>query len=136
MTSTNIGNISNAEINDITNETNEEGKTNGITNKANNVENTNESLDNGTVQLQANTQSDPMNKTLPDLVSNVENPTNDYLEANTTKDEDDAVEALLQLSKSTDVLLEVDTELPIGTPPVDVALVPIALGNQDVLNAI
>ena len=56
-------------------------------------------------------------------------------EVNTTEDEDEAAEALLQLSKS-DMLSEDDTELPLGVLPVDAAPVPITLGNQDVLNAI
>ena len=56
-------------------------------------------------------------------------------EVNTTEDEDEAAEALLQLSK-TDILPEDDTELPLGVLPVDAAPVPITLGNQDVLNAI
>ena len=54
---------------------------------------------------------------------------------NTTEDEDEAAEALLQLSKL-DILPEDDTELPLGVLPVDAAPVPITLGNQDVLNAI
>ena len=54
---------------------------------------------------------------------------------NITEDEDEAAEALLQLSKL-DILPEDDTELPLGVLPVDAAPVPITLGNQDVLNAI
>ena len=56
-------------------------------------------------------------------------------EVNTTEDEDEAAEALLQLSKS-DMLSEDDTELPLGVLPIDAAPVLITLGNQDVLNAI
>ena len=70
--------------------------------------------------------------TLPDLVLNNNVTLN---EANTTEDEDEAAEALLQLSKS-DTLPDEDPELPLGVLPVDAAPVPIALGNQDVLNAI
>ena len=54
---------------------------------------------------------------------------------NTTEDEDEAAEALLELSKS-DILPEEDTELPLGVLPVDAAPVSITLGNQDILNAI
>ena len=75
-------------------------------------------------------QNEP--ETLPDLVLNENSTVN---EANTTEDEDEAAEALLQLSKS-DILPEEDTELPLGVLPVDAAPVPINLGNQDVLNAI
>ena len=71
-------------------------------------------------------------ETLPDLVLNENSTVN---EANTTEDEDEAAEALLQLSKL-DILPEEDTELPLGVLQVDAAPVPIALGNQDVLNAI
>ena len=71
-------------------------------------------------------------ETLPDLVL----PNNMTLnEANTTEDEDEAAEALLQLSKS-DTLPDDDSELPLGLLPVDVAPVPITLGEQDILNAI
>ena len=75
-------------------------------------------------------QNEP--ETLPDLVLNKNSTVN---EANTTEDEDEAAEALLQLSKS-DILPEEDTELPLGVLPVDTAPVLITLGNQDVLNAI
>ena len=71
-------------------------------------------------------------ETLLDLVLN-ENIT--INEANTTEDEDDAAAALLQLSKL-DILPKEDGELPVGVLPVDAAPVPIALDNQDVLNAI
>ena len=73
-------------------------------------------------------QNEP--ETLPDLVLNENSAVN---EANTTEDEDEAAEALLQLSKS-DILPDEDTELPLGVLPVDAAPVPITLGNQDVLN--
>ena len=75
-----------------------------------------------------------MDNTLPDLVSNTTKPTAnlDQMEANTTEDEDDAIEVLLQLSKSMDVIPDEQTELPLGTPPVDAAPIPITLGNQDV----
>ena len=53
-------------------------------------------------------QNEP--ETLPDLVLNENSTVN---EANTTEDEDEAVEALLQLSKS-DTLPDEDTELPLG----------------------
>ena len=71
-------------------------------------------------------------KTLPDLVV-----TNNVTlnEANTTEDEDEAAEALLQLSKL-DTIPDEDPELPLGLLPVDAAPVPITLGNQDVLNAV
>ena len=73
-------------------------------------------------------------ETLPDLVL-----TNNVTlnEANTTEDEDEdeAAEALLQLSKS-DTIPDEDPELPLGVLPVDAAPLPITLGNQDVLNAI
>ena len=72
-------------------------------------------------------QNEP--ETLPDLVLNENSAVN---EANTTEDEDEAAEALLQLSKS-DILPEEDTELPLGVLPVDAAPVLITLGNQDVL---
>ena len=75
-------------------------------------------------------QNEP--ETLPDLVLNENSIVN---EVNTTEDEDEAAEALLQLSKS-DILPEDDTELPLGVLPVDAAPVPITLGNQDVLYAI
>ena len=75
-------------------------------------------------------QNEP--ETLPDLVLNENSTVN---EANTTEDEDEAAEALLQLSKL-DSLPDEDTELPLGVLPVDAAPVPITLGNQDVLNAI
>ena len=42
-------------------------------------------------------------------------------EVNTTEDEDEAAEALLQLSKS-DILPEDDTELPLLVLPIDAAL--------------
>ena len=71
-------------------------------------------------------------ETLPDLVLNENSTVN---EVNTTEDEDEAAEALLQLSKS-DTLPDEDTELPLGVLPVDAAPVLITLGNQDVLNAI
>ena len=69
---------------------------------------------------------------LLDLVLNENSAVN---EVNTTEDEDEAAEALLQLSKL-DILPEEDTELPLGVLPVDAAPVPITLGNQDVLNTI
>ena len=69
---------------------------------------------------------------LPDLVVNSVVTTN---EVNTTEDEDEAAEALLQLSKS-DTIPDEDLELPLGVLPVDAAPVPITLGKQDVLNAI
>ena len=56
-------------------------------------------------------------------------------EANTTEDEDEAAEALLQLSKS-EILPEEDTELPLGVLPFDAAPLLITLGNQDVLNTV
>ena len=71
-------------------------------------------------------------ETLLDLVLNENSAVN---EANTTEDEDEAAEALLQLSKW-DILPEEDIELPLGVLPVDTAPVPITLGNQDVLNVI
>ena len=71
-------------------------------------------------------------ETLLDLVLNENSVVN---EVNTTEDEDEAAEALLQLSKS-DILPEDDTELPLGVLPIDAAPVPITLGNQDVLNMI
>ena len=70
--------------------------------------------------------------TLPDLVLNANNTVN---EANATEDEDETAEALLQLSKS-DTLPEDNTELSLGVLPIDMAPVPITLGNQDVLNVI
>ena len=73
-------------------------------------------------------------ETLPDLVS-TQNIPSALTDANTTEDEDEAAEALLQLSKS-DTILEDDTELPLGVLPVDVAPVPVTLGNEDILNAI
>ena len=83
----------------------------------------------------AHTRDDVINdqtKTLPDLVL----PNNMTLnEANTMEDEDEAAEALLQLSKS-DTLPDDDSELPLGVLPVDAAPVPITLGKQDVFNAI
>ena len=75
-------------------------------------------------------QNEP--ETLPDLVLNENSVVN---EVNTTEDEDEVAEALLQLSKS-DILPEDDTELPLGVLSIDAAPVPITLGNQDVLNAI
>ena len=66
-------------------------------------------------------------ETLPDLVLNENNTVN---EVNTTEDEDEAAEALLQLSKS-DSLPDEDTELPVGVLPGDAAPVPITLGNQE-----
>ena len=69
---------------------------------------------------------------LLDLVVNNVVTTN---EVNTTEDEDEAAEALLQLSKS-DTIPDEDPELPLGVLPVDAAPVPITLGKQDVLNAI
>ena len=75
-------------------------------------------------------QNEP--ETLLDLVLNENSVVN---EVNTTEDEDEAAEALLQLSKL-DILPEDDTELPLGVLPVDAVPVPITLGNQDVLNAI
>ena len=75
-------------------------------------------------------QNEP--ETLPDLVLNENSTVN---EVNTTEDEDEAAEALLQLSKS-DSLPDEDTELPLGVLPVDAAPVPLTLGNQDVLNTI
>ena len=75
-------------------------------------------------------QNEP--ETLLDLVLNENSVVN---EANTTEDEDEAAEALLQLSKL-DILPEDDTELPLGVLPIDAAPVPITLGNQDVLNVI
>ena len=75
-------------------------------------------------------QNEP--ETLLDLVLNENSVVN---EVNTTEDEDEAAEALLQLSKL-DILPEDDTELPLGVLPIDAAPVPITLGNQDVLNAI
>ena len=69
---------------------------------------------------------------LPDLVVNSIVTTN---KVNTTEDEDEAAEALLQLSKS-DTIHDEDPELPLGVLPVDAAPVPITLGKQDVLNAI
>ena len=75
-------------------------------------------------------QNEP--ETLPDLVLNENSTVN---QANTTEDEDEAAEALLQLSKS-DSLPDEDTELPLGVLPINAAPVPITLGNQDVLNAI
>ena len=75
-------------------------------------------------------QNEP--ETLPDLVLNENSAVN---ETNTTEDEDEVAEALLQLSKS-DILPEEDTELPLGVLPVDAAPVLITLGNQDVLNVI
>ena len=54
---------------------------------------------------------------------------------NTTEDEDEAAEALLQLSKS-DTIPDEDPKLPLGVLPVNAAPVPITLGKQDVLNAI
>ena len=75
-------------------------------------------------------QNEP--ETLPDLVLNENSAVN---KVNTTEDEDEAAEALLQLSKS-DILPEEDTELPLGVLTVDAAIVLITLGNQDVLNAI
>ena len=69
---------------------------------------------------------------LPDLVVNSVVTTN---EVNTTEDEDEAAEALLQLSKS-DTIHDEDPELPLGVLPVHAAPVPITLGKQDVLNAI
>ena len=81
--------------------------------------------------LQSNSEKNEP-ETLPDLVLNENSAVN---EANTTEDEDEAAEALLQLSKS-DILPEEDTELPLGVLPVDAAPVPRTLGNQDVLNVI
>ena len=75
-------------------------------------------------------QNEP--ETLPDLVLNENSVVN---KVNTTEDEDEAAEALLQRSKS-DILPEDDTELPLGVLPVDAAPVPITLGKQDVLNTI
>ena len=75
-------------------------------------------------------QNEP--ETLLDLVLNENSVVN---KVNTTEDEDEAAEALLQRSKS-DILPEDDTELPLGVLPVDAAPVPITLGNQDVLNTI
>ena len=75
-------------------------------------------------------QNEP--ETLPDLVLNENSAVN---EANTTEDEDEAAEALLQLSKL-DILPEEDTELPLGVLPVDAAPVLITLGSQDILNMI
>ena len=69
---------------------------------------------------------------LPDLVLTNNMTLN---KANTTEDEDEAAEALLQLSKS-DTISDDDPKLPLGVLPVDAAPVPITLGNQDVLNAI
>ena len=81
--------------------------------------------------MQSNSeQNEP--ETLLDLVLNENSAVN---ETNTTEDEDEAAEALLQLSKS-DILPEEDTELPLGVLPVDAAPVLITLGNQDVLNVI
>ena len=71
-------------------------------------------------------------ETLPDPVL-PDNMT--FNDANTMEDEDEAAEALLQLSKS-DTLPDDDSELPLGVLPVDAVPVPITLGNQDVLNAI
>ena len=71
-------------------------------------------------------------ETLPDLVLTNNMTLN---EANTTEDEDEAAEALLQLSKS-DTIPDEDSELPLGVLLVDAAPVPITLGNQDVLNVI
>ena len=75
-------------------------------------------------------QNEP--ETLLDLVLNENSVVN---KVNTTEDEDEAAEALLQLSKS-DILPEDDTELPLGVLPVDAAPVLITLGNQDVFNVI
>ena len=71
---------------------------------------------------------------LPDLVF-TQNTPSALTDANTTEDEDEAAEALLQLSKS-DTIPEDDTELPLGILSVDAAPVPITLGNEDVLNVI
>ena len=80
--------------------------------------------------------NEPSDETLPDLASPaLMFPINDNLENNITEDEDDAAEALLQLSQ-TDMIMDDETKLPLGTLPVDTAPVPIVLGNQDVLNAI
>ena len=57
-------------------------------------------------------------ETLLDLVLNENSAVN---EANTTEDNDEAAEALLQLSKW-DSLANEDTELPLGVLPVDAAL--------------
>ena len=56
---------------------------------------------------------------LPDRVS-PQNIPSALTDANTTEDEDEAAEALLQLSKS-DTIPEDDTELPLGVLPVDAA---------------
>ena len=72
------------------------------------------------------------NETLPDLVLTNNMAVN---EANTTEDEDEVTEALLQLSKS-DTIPDEESELPLGVLPVDAAPVPITLGNQDVLDVI
>ena len=65
-------------------------------------------------------------ETLPDLVLTNNMTLN---EANTTEDQDEAAEALLQLSKL-DTIPDDSPELPLGVLPVDVAPVPITLGNQ------
>ena len=67
--------------------------------------------------------------TLPDLVLNSKP------DGKKTDDTNEVADALLQLSQS-DILPEDNSELPIGILPVDTAPVPIALGNEDVLNAI
>ena len=74
--------------------------------------------------MQSNSeQNEP--ETLPDLVLNENSVVN---EVNTTEDEDEAAEALLQLSQS-DILPEDDTELPLGVLPIDAAPVQITLGK-------
>ena len=110
---------------------------NGVTTTDNNVSETRHETDSGGVNGIMNPPPQSTSEqyepdTLPDLVLNVNNSVN---EANATEDEDEAAEALLQLSKS-DTLPEDNTELPLGVLPIDTAPVPITLGNQDVLNTI
>ena len=107
--------------------------TTGTTNKfqdingvMNNITQTNDKERNNTAFNEA--------ETLPDLVLDNNMTLN---EANTMEDEDDAADALLQLSRSDTIPDDTgDNELPIGTLPVDAAPVPITLGKQDVLTAI
>ena len=68
-------------------------------------------------------------ETLPDLVLKNNGTLN---EANTTEDEDEAAEALLQLSKL-DTTPDEDPELPLGVVPVNAAPVPITLGNHNAI---
>ena len=158
-TISNVETSENVELNRVTNntkalildvETNDGAEINGVTNNSDVLTNETKSnklnikgiTDDGTqattsMQLGNGSSTDIDHtepETLPDLVP-TQNIPSAFTDNNTTEDEDEAAEALLQLSKS-DTILEDVTELPLGVLPVDAAPVPIALGNEDILNAI